>query len=157
MTLQLDLASGQDGMGAGLGLDMQMDPNSATGEGEFHGLGLRCVLCLPPPASLPPNLPPTLANSSNPSTRLLFPTTTPPRPSSRPSQLLRTTTTPSADTSSTNTPSTPGTLLPAVVEQGVREEHLLGVARRVIRLEVPRLLGRRSISAFSASCVLGWS
>ena len=46
VTLKLDLASGQDGMGAGLGLDMQMDPISAGGEGEFHGLGLRCVLPL---------------------------------------------------------------------------------------------------------------
>lgn len=33
----LDLASGQDGMGAGLGLDMTFD---GSGDGEFHGLGL---------------------------------------------------------------------------------------------------------------------
>lgn len=41
---QLDLASGQDGMGTSLGLD----PELTTGDGEFHGLGLRFVYPLTP-------------------------------------------------------------------------------------------------------------
>lgn len=36
---QLDLASGQDGLGAGLGLDMTLDGGAE--QGEFQGLGLR--------------------------------------------------------------------------------------------------------------------
>ena len=48
---QLDLASGQDGMGAGLGLgDPQMD--NLNGEGsEFHGLGLSLVTSFLAPES----------------------------------------------------------------------------------------------------------